>query len=74
MSTWKQDGPKLPFYREGDDLDWYLKNTVIYACIMENIKSDLGGDATDAECMEELKRLCEPSVRHYNDCLCALCR
>lgn len=63
-------------YREGDDLDFYLKeaNDVIYNVVIDNIKEDLGEDVTAEECVAELRRLCEKSVRHYRDCECAICR
>ena len=63
-------------YRAGDSLDFYLqnRNTVLWSIIMENISDDLGGRATDEECEAELRRLCEPSVRHYIDCNCGICR
>jgi hypothetical protein len=63
-------------YRLGDNLDFYLqnKNQAVWGIVMEQIRDDLGGRTTDEECEAELRRLCEPSVRHYTDCLCAICR
>lgn len=71
---WRQDGKNLPLYRLGDDFDWYMANSVCLECVIENVQADLGPRASRADCIEEIKRLCEPSIRHYNDCLCALCR
>ena len=63
-------------YRPGDDLDYFLNNKgqLIWGIVMENIRDDLGGRPTEEECIAELRRLCEKSVRHYHDCLCAICR
>ena len=65
-----------PAYRCGDDLEFYLqnRNQMIWGIIMEQIRDDLGGRPTEEECEAELRRLCEPSVRHYSDCVCAICR
>ena len=63
-------------FRKGDDLQFYFANRhqVVWGIVMEFIKEDIGANATDEECEEELRRLCEPSVRHYCDCSCAICR
>lgn len=63
-------------YRCGDNLDFYIqnKNNVCWGITMELIRDDLGGNPSEEDCEEELRRLCEPSVRHYFDCFCALCR
>jgi len=65
-----------PSYRLGDNLNFYLGNRdqMLWVIVMDNIKEDLGGKPTDEECEAELKRLCEPSVRHYLECQCAICR
>lgn len=61
-------------YRLGDDLDFYLVNTVILDLVFECIRQDSDDQLLDADCLAELKRLCEPSVRHYFDCACPICR
>jgi hypothetical protein len=61
-------------FRAGDDLSFYLSHPAHLSIIFENIRCDSDDELSDAECTAELKRLCEPSVRHYYDCLCALCR
>lgn len=61
-------------YRAGDNLDFYISSGVIYDIVMENIKEDLGSKASAEDCVAELRRLCETSVRHYKDCVCAICR
>jgi hypothetical protein len=62
--------------RFGDDLDFYFNNRgqAIWGIVMEQIRDDIGARATDEECEAELRRLCEPSVRHYADCMCAICK
>ena len=62
--------------RFGDNLDFYLgcRNQPVWGIVMEQIRDDLGGRPTDEECLAELRRLCETSVRHYVDCQCAICR
>jgi hypothetical protein len=78
VQTKKETQPLKPLsgYREGDDLQFYLDNrtNVIWSIVFEFIREDLGEKATDEDCEVELRRLCEPSVRHYKDCNCAICR
>ena len=63
-------------YRSGDNLDFYFdnKSQSLWSIIMGFIREDLGGNPNDEDCEIELRRLCEPSVRHYYDCACAICR
>ena len=65
-----------PAYRAGDNLDFYLsnRNKPLWDILMDQIRDDLGGRPTEEECEAELRRLCEPSIRHYKDCMCAICR
>jgi hypothetical protein len=63
-------------YRMGDNLDFYLQNRkqAIWSIVMDNIRDDFGKRMNNEECEAELRRLCEPCVRHYADCNCAICR
>ena len=64
----------LSGYSKGGDLNFYRRNHVVMSIVMDQIKEDLGGEPSDEDCEVELRRLCEPSVRHYCDCNCAICR
>lgn len=63
-------------FRRGDSLDFYLANyNTILPVVFEYIRYDAKNERLpEADCMAELKRLCEPSVRHYLDCDCPICR
>lgn len=62
-------------YRLGSDLDWFLKNMVYLDIVYSYIRDDEKNPSLpELDCMVELRRLCEPSVRHYKDCSCPICR
>lgn len=64
-----------PKYKAGGDLDYYLNNEVYLSIVYEYIRHDAQHPGMkEIDCLIELRRLCEPSVRHYIDCSCPICR
>jgi len=62
-------------YRAGGDLDYYINNELYLSIIYDYIRADEKNPGlSDVDCVVELRRLCEPSVRHYKDCACPICR
>ena len=62
-------------YKLGADLDWYLKNATYLDIVYSYIRDDEKNPSLpELACLVELRRLCEPSIRHYRDCACPICR
>lgn len=62
-------------YKLGSNFDWFIENPITMGIIFEFIRDDHVQERfSDVDCMAELRRLCEPSIRHYLDCVCPICR